>query len=211
MPIIYGEGKQSALYRLQVEIFQSTDDYSIFAFGSLRKKTPREDLEALTFPIKEQGGLLRWGLLRDPFFSGFSYDLFCSDLSDFALYRHRKERYTNALNIGRPSIVPHGEWSRFPRVIPSENGLSAYPSGIRIQLAISSLIKSVSDASAPTTSAQAPPQADEYLAILPVTILCEYSDREASSAEPSGFSKCLAIALRTNKMSSELHRVGRSK
>lgn len=32
MPIIYGEGYQSAFYRLQVEIFESTSDYSIFAW-----------------------------------------------------------------------------------------------------------------------------------------------------------------------------------
>lgn len=31
MPVIYGEGFESAFYRLQMEIFQATGDYFIFA------------------------------------------------------------------------------------------------------------------------------------------------------------------------------------
>lgn len=34
MPVLYGEGFKSALYRLQVEVFQATGDYSIFAWAS---------------------------------------------------------------------------------------------------------------------------------------------------------------------------------
>jgi hypothetical protein len=35
MPILYGEGEQHAFFRLQVMIFQTFSDYSIFAWKAL--------------------------------------------------------------------------------------------------------------------------------------------------------------------------------
>jgi hypothetical protein len=35
MPILYGEGEQNAFFRLQVMIFQSFSDHSIFAWKAL--------------------------------------------------------------------------------------------------------------------------------------------------------------------------------